>query len=594
MLESLQYPFDSALILRKKKALKRLLLEKAPGTPLKVAILGGSTTHEVKEVWELFLLRAGFQPQFYQSEFNKYYEDAVFGNPELAAFSPDVVYVHTSWVNITTFPGPQHTEAEVQSLLNAEMEKLTAVWKGLESLNCLVIQNNFDLPVNRSLGNLDGSALQGKTHFIGQLNLAIAGAVRAKPQLVLNDIHYLAASIGLGKWFDKGLWHQAKYAVSYDALPLLANNLTHIVQAALGKTKKCLVLDLDNTCWGGVIGDDGINGIKLGNESATGEAFVAFQRYARELNSRGILLAVCSKNDHQNALEGFTHSDAQLKAEDFAVFKANWEPKHQNIEQIARELNISLDSLVFVDDNPAERAIVRAQVPQVSVPEVGTDVLFFPDIIEAEGFFEVLSLSTDDVNRSRFYQENAVRAAEQAQFGSYAAFLNSLEMKADIRPFTPQNIDRVTQLINKTNQFNLTTQRYTAAEVGAMMLDPQCITLAGRLVDKFGDNGLISVVTATINQSEAVISNWLMSCRVLKRGMEQAMFVELVAACRQRGIAVLRGSYRKTAKNSMVENMYAELGFTRTHLDESGNSEWQLDLGAFKAPELYIAINQPQ
>ena len=591
MIESLQYPFDVATILRKKKSLKRELLLRKPSYKINIAILGGSTTSEIKNILELFLLKAGFLPEFYESEYNKFYEDAVFPNTALESFKPDVIYVHTSNINITRFPSFGEGEKEIAELLNNEIKKFQSIWNGLKKYNCLIIQNNFDLLVNRSLGNLDFYDIHGKTNFINQLNLLMAQATRESKTLFINDINYLSASMGLKQWYDRSLWHTAKYAVSFEAIPELANNITNILNASLSKNKKCLVLDLDNTCWGGVIGDEGVNGIGLGNETATGESFLYFQNYVAELKQRGIILAVCSKNDHENAKEGFTHSDSVLKFEDFTVFKANWEPKHQNIEAIANEINIGLDSLVFIDDNAVERNIVSSQIPSVSVPDVGNDVIAFVDHIEKNGFFETVSLSKDDIERNNFYKGNENRVNEQSLFDNYGDFLLSLGMQAEIKPFSPLYIDRITQLINKTNQFNLTTRRYTVAEVEEVMTNNTYITLYGKLVDKFGDNGLIAIVVANIKGASCYIDLWLMSCRVLKRDMEFAMLDTLVEKCLAQGVTEIIGYYYKTPKNNMVADLYETFGFSLVE-KEGENSVWKISLENYIVKNQFIKIDK--
>ena len=586
-MECLNYPFDSEMILRKKKSLKRALLSDGIFKDIKVAILGGSTTNEIKDVLELFLLKAGFLPIFYQSEFNKYYEDAIFGNDILNSFSPDIIYIHTTNRNILRFSEIGDTASKVEELINDELKRFNAIWKGLERFNCIIIQNNFELPFNRDLGNLDGYDIHGRTYFVNALNMDFANSARKISYLMLNDIHYLSAFYGLQNWSDKNLWYTAKYALSFDAIPLLANNLVNIINASFGKTKKCLVLDLDNTCWGGIIGDDGLNGIKLGGETAVGESYVEFQSYVKRLNDRGILLAVCSKNELEIAKEGFTHSDCVLKFDDFTSFKANWEPKHENIKAIANEINIGIDSLVFIDDNPVEREIVQSQLPFVSIPNEN-DIINFIDHIEYNGYFEVTNLSKEDVSRVKLYKENANRDHMQAMFANYDEFLVSLNMLADIHRFDPIYYERITQLINKTNQFNLTTKRYTIADVEKIADNNNYIALFGKLSDKFGDNGIISIIIGMVDEKVCRIDSFLMSCRVLKRQMEHAMLDVLVEECKLRGVNKIIGSYIKTAKNNMVSTLYSELGFDLVSQFDSGDTNWELSLEQYNKPLINI------
>ncbi len=589
MLE-LNYPLDIGKILRKKKSIKRQLLTKDQFIEKKIAILGGSTTSEIRNILELFLLNNDIKPSFYESDYNKFYEDALFGNEELDRFGPDIIYIHTSCVNITSFPNINDSASAVDDLLKSEITKYQSIWSALSKYGCTIIQNNFDFPLHRSLGNLDGSDIHGKTHFINLLNLEVAKATRELKNLYINDINYLSSYLGLSNWFDPSLWYQAKYALAMDAIPELTYNISKIINAIFGKSKKCLILDLDNTCWGGVIGDDGINGISIGTETALSESHTAFQIYASELKNRGISLAVCSKNDFDNAKEGFEHPDTVLKFDDFTSFKANWNPKHQNIIEISEEINIGIDSLVFIDDNPVERDIVSSQIPSTSVPDVGSDVIYFIDFIDRNGYFEPVTLSADDLHRNEYYKGNQKRANQQAAFNSYEDFLVSLEMTAEIKTFKSVYLDRITQLTNKTNQFNLTTKRYTTGEIEQLAESNDYIKLYGKLSDKYGNNGLITVVIGEIKDKQCHIDLWLMSCRVLKRGMEFAMLEELVKQCKSNNICELIGYYQKSKKNSMVSDLYENFGFTCSEQNDD-SSTWNLNISDYTINNNCIGVN---
>lgn len=592
MIELLNYPFDNPMILRKRKAIRKELMLNTFSKTLRVAVLGGSTTNELVNVLELFLLKKGFLPEFYESDYNKFYEDAIFGNEKLSQFNPEIIYIHTTQKNILEFASIDKTNDEVDLLIQNELKKFQNIWSSLKDFNCPIIQNNFDFPINRSLGNLDFYDIHGKTYFINKLNLEFAKEARENNTLYINDINYLASFIGLHNWFDKNLWFTAKYAISFDAIPLLANNIANVISAIFGKSKKCLVLDLDNTCWGGVIGDDGLNGIKLGNESASGEAYMEFQRYVKELKQRGIILAVSSKNDHEIAKEAFTHSDSVLKFNDFTSFKANWNPKYQNIADIAYEINIGLDSLVFIDDNAMERNAVESQLPDVEVPNIGDNILDFVDFIERNGYFEAIKLSAEDINRNKFYEDNRSRLNEETLFNDYQNFLYSLNMHAEIKRFSSSFIDRITQLINKTNQFNLTTKRYTNAELESYISSENHIPLYGKLIDKFGDNGLISIVIGQIKGKVCYVDTWLMSCRVLKRDMEYAMLDVLVEECKIKNIEEIIGEYKRTSKNNMVAELYTEFGFEMISNEANNQAIWKLCINNYKKKDIAININQ--
>lgn len=585
-----EFPLDTAHILRKKKALKKELLNsKKLFLEKNIAILGGSTTREIKNILELFLLKNGIKPNFYESEYNKYYEDALFGNDKLNNFNPDIIYIHSSFVNITDFPNLSDNEQSINILIENEINKYKSIWNVLTKFDCAIIQNNFDFPINRSLGNLDCYDIHGKTYFINKLNQEFAKYGRELRNLYINDINYLSSYLGLKNWFDKSLWYHAKYAISMDSIPELSFNISKIINSIFGKSKKCLVLDLDNTCWGGIIGDDGIDGINIGTETAIAEAYTSFQKYSKELKNRGITLAVCSKNDLDNAKEGFTHPDTILEFDDFSSFKANWDPKHQNIIEIANEINIGIDSLVFIDDNPVERDIVSSQVSSVSVPDVGSDVINFIDYVDRNAYFEPISLSLDDINRNKYYKDNKKRTEDVATFTSYDDFLMSLNMTAEIKSFTSVYLDRITQLTNKTNQFNLTTKRYTAGEIENIAFCDEYIKIYGKLTDKYGDNGLIAILIGNIKSSQCHIDLWLMSCRVLKRDMEFAMLDELVHQCEKNGVSEIVGYYLKSNKNNMVSDLYEKFGFV---LSSSNNEDtiWKLSIENYKNKNKFIGV----
>ena len=588
MAHPLDYPFDSAEILRKRRSFKRKLSDQSDLKEKRIAILGGSTTSEIKNLIEIFLLKEGFRPLFYESEYNRFVEDVMFENQALCEFQPEIIYLHTTSANITRFQKINDNEESIQESIKREFVRFQELWVQIEKkFNCPIIQNNFELPRDRPLGNLDSSDIHGRTHFVLSLNQLVHDFSRKQKNFHINDIFYLSAFIGLEKWHDKTLWYSAKYAIGMEALPLLAYGIVNIIKALLGNAQKCLVLDLDNTLWGGLIGEQGLGGLEIGKDTAVGEAFSEFQNYIKELQERGIILAVCSKNDLEVAKEGFEHPDSILKLSDITVFKANWEPKHENIKAIAKEINIGLGSLVFLDDTPAEREIVSAQLPSVKVPNFGNDVTRYIEILDRSGYFETISISTEDLKRNRTYEENFKRQEQVAQFENYDEFLKSLEMKAEIKPFCPLYMDRITQLINKTNQFNLTTNRFTFPQVEEFSRSSQHLTFYGKLTDKFGDNGLISVMIGNIHDGEILINLWLMSCRVIKREMEYAMFDQLVQESKIRGIKKVKGIYLKSQKNNMVKNLYQDLGFERINHEENGNSNWEYEI-----PESYQPKNQ--
>jgi FkbH-like protein len=586
VLRAFRFPIAVADILRKRQVFKRELLKQTNLVPTRIAILGGSTTTEVKSMLELFLLAQGIQPAFYESGYNRYLEDVAFENPDLWNFKPNIVFIHTTWHNISEFPNLQEGEVEVEHRVRREMARLESLWEKIHTeLGALIIQNNFDLPNVRPQGNLEASELFGRVNFVLRMNAEFASYARNHSRFMINDILYLSAQVGHSVWFRHSYWYNFHMALSPTATVALAHNVAAMVKSVYGKSKKCLVLDLDNTLWGGVIGDDGLQNLILGKDHPVGEAFLDFQRYVKDLQRRGIILAVCSKNDVETAKEGFSHPDSILKLEDFSAFNANWNPKPENIRAIATELNIGLDSIVFVDDNPVERDLVAEQLPEVAVPNVGADVSGFAEVLELERYFEADKVVQDDLRRSAYYMSNAQRSSSQARFSNYGEFLASLEMTAEIGPFLPVYLERITQLINKTNQFNLTTRRYTSGEVEAIAQDAAFITLYGRLADRFGDNGLVSVLIGPVLEETLQLDLWLMSCRVLKREMEFAMFDSLVEQCQASGIRKIMGVYIPSKKNSIVAGHYASLGFTPVCGVSEGRELWCYDVPSTYAPK---------
>lgn len=578
-------------LLVKRRGLKRRLSAREQLKPIRLAVLGGSTTNEVVELLELWLLEAGFLPTIHQSEYGRFYVDAVHDTQALEDFKPDLVYVHTSVLNVERFSPMQATETELVEYVQAELARFRLIWKSLDQkLGCLVIQNNFEYPPNAILGNLDVSHPGGHTRFVNELNREFALAAAGNARLLLQDVCSLSARLGLTQWFDLERFYSYKIVTSVEGSHALAVSLAAMIRACYGKTRKVLVLDLDNTVWGGVIGDDGVDKIQIGKETPGAEAYTAFQEYCLSLRDRGILLAVCSKNDETIARSGFEHPDSVLKLEHISCFKANWDPKHENIARIAQELNLGVESFVFVDDNPAERALVEGQVDGIAVPNVGNNVAAYAGIIEAGRYFEQVSFSKEDLERATRYQQNSQRATFESKFADYGEYLDSLDMTAEIDRFKSLYINRITQLTNKTNQFNLTTRRYSLTEMESLLNDPDAVGIYGRLTDRFGDNGLVSIVLGHRDGKVLDIDLWLMSCRVLKRDMEVAMLDTLVENARRIGVKTLRGHYLPTRKNALVAEHYSKLGFTTDFEAEDGSKVYSLNVSDYRPANTHIKI----
>lgn len=588
-MKELEYPFDPEWILKKKKALKRELLQNTQQTFLekKIAILGGSTTRDIRDILELFLLNYGIRPCFYESEYNQYYADGMFPNPALEEFHPDILYIHTSNRNIEQYPSLEDDRTLVTQKLQAEYERFRALWEHLHAVyGCPVIQNNFEPPLYRLLGNRDASDHRGRWNYIQRLNQMFYEYADTHQDFYIHDICYEAADYGLERWSDPFYWNMYKYAMCVPAIPYTAFQLARIIKSIFGRNKKVLNLDLDNTLWGGVIGDDGPENIEIGQETSLGQTYAEFQDYLKQHKKLGVLLSVNSKNNEETALSGLERADSVLKREDFVAFRANWEPKSHNLYATAEELKLLPESFVFVDDNPAEREIVRQEVPGAAVPEI-TKVEEYIRVLDRSGFFEVTNFSEDDLKRNEMYLANEQRNRMQKNFSDYGDYLRSLEMKAQIGAFDPAYFSRIAQLTNKSNQFNLTTHRYSQSEIEQIAADPQYLTLCGRLEDKFGDNGVVSIVIGRKEKDVLHIELWLMSCRVLKRDMEYAMMDTLVKQCRDYGIRQIYGYFYPTAKNAMVKDFYALQGFEKLEEDADGNAKW-----SFRIPEQYTLKNQ--
>ena len=585
--------YSPETLLRKYKSLRRELL--AQGTQWldkRIAILGGSTTTDIRKMLDLYLLSHGIRAEFYESEYGQYWQDAMFGTLELEAFHPDIIFIHTSNRNITAYPQASDSKEAVDALLQGEYDRFAAMWDKLSAdYRCPIIQNNFEYPFWRLYGNADAVFEQGRVHFLMRLNLMFAEYAQAHDGFYLNDINWLSADYGLEAWSDPFYWHMYKYALALPAIPRLGQSVANIIKSIYGKNKKAFALDLDNTLWGGVVGDDGPENIQIGQETSVGQMYVEFQRYLKAHKQIGVILNVISKNDEENAVAGLKNPGNVLVPEDFISIKANWEPKSENLRAMAAELSLSSEAFVFVDDNPAEREIIRQTFPQTPVPALEVPEHYIRSI-DREGYFEVTSLTKDDLARGEMYRENAARARQMASFIDYTEYLRSLEMKAEIQPFQPVYYARIAQLTNKSNQFNLTTLRCTQEEIQRFAEEDAYLTLYGKLQDKFGDNGVVSVVVGERKGSELHIRLWLMSCRVLKRGMEFAMMRELVRTALDCGVTKIYGYYYPTAKNGMVKEFYQLQGFTKQQEDEEGNAVWTLEIPSeYQEEELQIQIN---
>ena len=543
--------------------------------PLRFAYLSNGLPDFILGALTATAPRHGLYLECIASGYDQSIQDALNPDSPIHHFDADAVLIALDWraLPIATSLGGSPDEAVSRAL-----DHLRLILDGLSKkgrATCFV--QNFAAPAERILGSFDRSLPGSINGVLDRVNLALSDVVAPAGGIVL-DVAGLAESLGLVNWHSASAWNLAKIPFSEAFVPLYADFVCRSLAAMRGKSRRCLVVDLDNTLWGGVIGDDGLAGIQIAQGDATGEAFLDFQRYLLSLRKAGVVLAVSSKNDDQTARLPFRqHPEMLLREEHFAVFQANWNDKATNLSAIAKELSLGLQSFVFVDDNPFERELVRKALPQVAVPEMPEDPALYTLTLSAAGYFEAISFSSEDSNRADFYQGNARRAALQSQVTDIEGYLASLEMEIWFQPFDETARKRITQLINKSNQFNLTTRRYTEAEVASMEASPEFFTMQVRLRDVFGDNGMISVVICrAVSSVEWVIDTWLMSCRVLGRRVENMVLNELLARASEKGVKYLRGFYLPTERNNLVENHYANLGFSSVSRHPDGSTEWLL------------------
>ncbi len=562
----------------------------APGsgfTPVRVALLSTSTVEHLAAPLRIAGLRRRLRLEVYVGGYGQYRQELLEPTSALRRFAPEVVLLSLTAQEAISGTSLAATAAEADAALDAALDGLRTLWRSArESLKATVVQQTFLNVADPLFGSYDRLVPGSPARLIARLNERLADAAQADGVFLL-DVARASERHGLYAWFDQTRWLQGKFEVSHQAAPLYAELATRIIGALRGLSRKCLVLDLDNTLWGGVIGDDGMAGIVLGEGTAAGEAHLALQRYAKQLRDRGIILAVCSKNDPAIAEAVFReHPEMVLKRSDIAAFVANWTDKAANLRLIAEQLNIGVDSLVFLDDNPAERARVRQSLPMVAVPELPSDPGQYVRCLAEAGYFEAISFTADDRQRGEQYAANEAREALLKSSQSLGDFLGSLEMSVGYGAFRPVDLTRVVQLINKTNQFNPTTRRYTADEVATRVADPRGCTLQFRLVDRFGDNGLVSamILTPVAGEPGALeIDTWVMSCRVFGRQLEhEAMNIAVEAAARL-GAESLLADFLPTAKNGVVKDLYPTLGFqpAAPAPPVEGATRWRLRLAEY-------------
>lgn len=559
--------------------------------PVRVALLSSGTVDQLLPAVRVAAVRRGIAATVMGGGFAQYRHELLERDSPLDAFGPDVIVLSLTARDFLASVPVDAGEAECARAVAARIAELRQLWRAArDRLHAAVIQQSFldiSVPV---FGSLDRQVPASPFRLVARLNDALAEAAAADGILLL-DVARTAARDGLDAWFDVRHWLQAKMEISPAGASRFGEVLARLLAAQFGRSRKCLVLDLDNTLWGGVVGDDGLEGIALGEGSARGEAHLALQRYARTLRDRGVILAVCSKNDPAIAEAAFRdHPEMVLRRSDFAAFVADWNDKAANLESIAAQLNIGLDSLVFVDDNPVERERIRTALPSVAVPELPADPAEYVRCLSEAGYFESVAFTTEDRQRGEQYAANAERDALRSVTGGIEEFLRNLQMELGAGPVRPVDATRTVQLINKTNQFNTTTRRISAEEFGRFLDTPGNLALTFRLRDRFGDSGLVSaMLLAPEDVHSWQICNWVMSCRVFGRQLEdEALNVAAECAARS-GIGRLVAEFVPTAKNKVIADLYERLGFSCLERRDDGSSRWELRLSGFTPRATQIA-----
>lgn len=561
--------------------------------PLKIAVLGTCNTQFLTLALKPFLYALGLRPQIYEGTYNSLISEVLDADSELYRFQPDALIAVRQYRDMEEFPSLLANVETVHNVVEKKIAAESEFWQFFhEHCPAQVFLTNYAVPDRHVLGGLEANLPSGQNHFVRLFN---AFWLERKPAYVsLLDQEALSADFGKNHWFDNSAWFLSKQPFALEVLPAFAHAVARQLAALSGRVNKCLVVDLDNTLWGGIIGDDGLEGINLDPNNAVGEAFLDFQRTLLRYRERGVLLAVCSKNERTTAEKVFRdHPDCLLKLEDFSAFVTNWDDKTENLRRIAQKLNIGLDSLVFFDDNPAERELVRAMLPAVTVVPVPEDPANFSVVLDQGGYFDWLQLSSEDLSRAVSYAADRQREELSTTAASYEDYLAALDMTAGIGPVTPPELGRFTQLVNKTNQFNLRTVRYSEAEIEKLSNNPSVVLLKATLRDKFSNYGLISAVILRRDPPGTLfIDTWVMSCRVFKRGLEKAMLNRIAEIAADSSCDSLAGEYIPTEKNGFVSGLFEALGFTpaASAEDSEGTRRYSLQVGGFVPHETSIRL----
>jgi FkbH-like protein len=589
--ELAKYSLDDNQLSRLSKRLHLLKENKAnlsPLLPLSIGVIGNATTKLVTPALIGSALRFGISLDVIEAEYNQVAQEAFSADSVFTGLELNAIFVSIDHHGLPFLPSPGN-----KILANNNVQECFSFIKSVISslrdrTGAQIILQNIVPPVESMFGSYEARLPGTLPWLISSLNSELNGLVT--DDIFILDVADLASKVGLANWHDPTLWNMAKLSFSQKFIPIYADYVCRILAAKLGKSRRCLILDLDDTLWGGVIGDDGMEGILIGNGDPTAEAHLNVQKIALELHDRGIVLAICSKNEDAIARQPFReHPEMILKEDHIAVFQANWSDKASNIKAISEMLSLGLESFVFLDDSPAERMQVRQELPDVAVPELPKDPALYGSFLIAAGYFEAITFSEEDEKRTAFYQDNARRAQVLSKSSNMDAYLESLGMEITLMPFDVTGRSRIVQLISKSNQFNLTTKRYSNSEVKELEDKPNFFVRQIRLKDVFGDNGMISVIICEKNIDVWSIDTWLMSCRVLGRRVEEATLEDIVTHAKEAGASKLLGVYSPTDRNVLVKDHYKKLGFTKIS-GKDENETWELDITNYQSPSLPMSF----
>ena len=566
------------------KELKKSYGKEVSGKEIRLAVMGNCATQFFSMAIQGYGKLSGLNLNVYDTDYNQIDAQLLDPSSDVYSFRPDEILI---WLSTDKLYEEflDMSISERGTFAEQTMDRLENYWNLIaQNSKARILQPNFTEIDDKVLGNYSCKISVAFQYQVRKLNVLLQESMSRNAGVYPVDLLSVQLELGQEKFYDAALYYNAKMTVALDALPYAAKAVIDVIKAMDGRIKKCIICDLDNTLWGGVIGDDGLGGIEIG-ELGRGHAFADLQRWLKELKECGIILAVCSKNNEDIAKEPFEkHEEMVLRLSDISVFVANWDDKATNIRLIRDTLNIGMDSIVFLDDNPFERNLVRQLIPDIEVPELPDDPAHYLEYLQKQNYFETVSFTGAGQDRTKLYQAEYERRKSEQAFSSIDDYLKSLEMVGEAKPFEPVRYARIAQLTQRSNQFNLRTVRYTEGEIERIANDDHYLTLYYTLRDKFGDHGLVSVVIMErISETEVFVDTWLMSCRVLKRGMEEFIVNAMIQTAKDAGFKTVRAEYIPTAKNAMVKDIYKTLGF-----DELGNGKYEVSTEAFEPRANYI------